>query len=76
MSEPTLVSTDASNQNGLDEHQILCALLHQLETADHLSLDEIDAVIHQADAAYKRHSARLDRTQKMIAQLGAVEEKR
>lgn len=52
-----------------DEHQLLTQLLQRLEQSDHLSLDELDAVILQADAAYKRRLSRLEQTRKMIDQL-------
>ena len=55
-----------------DEHVLLAQLLHRLEQSDHLSLDELDAVILQADAAYKRRLARLERTRQMIEQLGVL----
>ncbi len=57
--------------NASDEHQLLAQLLQRLEQSDHLSLDELDAVILQADAAYKRRLARLEHTRQMIEQLGA-----
>ncbi|MBC7513888.1 MAG: hypothetical protein H7234_05560 [Herminiimonas sp.] len=55
-----------------DEHLLLAQLLHRLEQSDHLSLDELDAVILQADAAYKRRLARLERTRQMIEQMSAL----
>lgn len=53
-----------------DEHLLLTQLLHRLEQSDHLSLDELDAVILQADAAYKRRLTRLEQTRQMIERLG------
>ena len=53
-----------------DDHALLGALLQRLEQADNLTLDELDAVIAQADAAYKRRLARLERTREMVNQLG------
>lgn len=55
-----------------DELRQLSALLHRLEHAENLSLDELDAVILQADAAYRSRLARLERTRQMIAQLGTL----
>lgn len=53
-----------------DEYELLAALLQRLEQSDNLSLDELDAVIAQADAAYKSRLARLERTRQMIGKLG------
>jgi len=59
-----------AQQEATDEHQLLSALLQKLEQSENLTLDELDAVIIQADAAYKRRMARLQRTRQMIDQLG------
>lgn len=58
--------------NPSDEHQLLAQLLLRLEQSDHLSLDELDAVILQADAAYQSRLARLAHTRQLIEQLGAA----
>ena len=57
-------------QEATDEHQLLTALLQKLEQSENLTLDELDAVIIQADSAYKSRLARLQRTKQMIDQLG------
>ena len=53
-----------------DENLLLGAILQRLEQSDHLSLDELDAIILQADAAYKSRLARLEHTRALIAGLG------
>ena len=59
-----------AQQDASEEHQLLNALLQRLEQSDHLSLDELELVIQQADAAYKSRLARLERTRELIEQLG------
>ena len=53
-----------------DEHQLLCALLQQLEQADDMSLDELEAMVMKVDTAYKSRLARLERVRQMIEHLG------
>ena len=57
-------------RDAADENLLLGAILQRLEQSDHLSLDELDAIILQADAAYKGRLARLERTRTLIASLG------
>lgn len=71
MNEP-LPANNRPAASASDEHLLLAQLLQRLEQSDHLSLDELDAVILQADAAYKRRLARLEQTRQMIEQLGAA----
>ena len=54
----------------VDEQAILSSLLKKLEQSENLSLDELDAIIIQADSAYKNRLVRLQRTRAMIDQLG------
>lgn len=70
MNDPLSI-TSHPLENSTDEHQLLAQLLQRLEQSDHLSLDELDAVILQADAAYKSRLARLEHTRQMIERLGA-----
>lgn len=70
MNDPITDPRRRAQQDASEEHQLLNALLQRLEQSDHLSLDELDAVIQQADAAYKSRLARLERTRGMIDQLG------
>ncbi|MBC7415778.1 MAG: hypothetical protein H7327_12690 [Herminiimonas sp.] len=60
-------------RDAADENLLLGAILQRLEQSDRLSLDELDAIILQADAAYKARLARLEHTRSMIARLGASE---
>ena len=71
MNEPSFASS-IPVATASDEHQLLAQLLQRLEQSDHLSLDELDAVILQADAAYKRRLSRLEQTRKMIDQLNTT----
>ena len=57
-------------RDAADENLLLGTILQRLEQSDHLSLDELDAIILQADAAYKTRLARLEHTRAMIAGLG------
>ena len=59
-----------THQASVDEQAVLTGLLQHLEQSEHLSLDELDAIILQADAAYRGRLARLERTRQLIAQLG------
>lgn len=59
-----------THQASADEQAVLAGLLQHLEQAEHLSLDELDAIILQADAAYRGRLARLEHTRQLIAQLG------
>ncbi len=59
-----------TQQEAVDEHKQLSNLLQKLEQSENLTLDELDAVIIQADAAYKSRLARLQHTRQMIDQLG------
>ena len=59
------------HRGGADDYTLLSAILQRLEQSDHLSLDELDALILQADAAYKARLAQLEHTSRMIARLGA-----
>jgi len=72
MNQPTSGSDKTIQQEITDEHLLLGALLKKLQQAENLTLDELDAVIIQADAAYKSRLARLQRTRKMIDQLGTT----
>ena len=60
-------------RDAADENLLLGTILQRLEQSDHLSLDELDAIILQADAAYKTRLARLEHTRAMIAGLGTAE---
>lgn len=57
-----------------DENLLLGEILQRLEQSDHLSLDELDALILQADAAYKSRLARLEHSRALIAGLGTAGE--
>ena len=70
MTDNTHAQIQGPQPEATDELQQLAALLQRLEQSDHLSLDELDAVIMQADTAYRSRLARLDRTRALIAQLG------
>ena len=70
MTDNTHAQIQDPQPEATDELQQLSALLQRLEQSDHLSLDELDAVIMQADTAYRSRLARLDRTRALIAQLG------
>lgn len=70
MADQKLELGKRSQQDATDEHKLLSALLQKLEQSENLTLDELDAVIVQADAAYKSRLARLQATRHMIDQLG------
>lgn len=70
MQDHPFESGKAAQQNATDEHNVLNALLQKLEQSENLTLDELDAVIIQADSAYKSRLARLQKTRQMIDQLG------
>ncbi len=70
MPEHSSESSKYAALQAADEHKLLSMLLEKLEQSENLTLDELDAVIIQADAAYKSRLARLHRTRQMIDQLG------
>ena len=70
MSELTIATTEQNRLLGGDEHELLDSLLRRLEESDNLSLDELDAIILQANAAYKSRLARLEQTRQLIGRLG------
>ena len=71
MSELRIATTEKNPAPDADEHALLDSLLLRLEQSDNLTLDELDAIILQADAAYKSRLARLENTRQLIARLGA-----
>ena len=70
MTDNTAPSIQSPQPEAADELHQLAALLQRLEQSDHLSLDELDAVIIEADTAYRSRLARLERSRALIAQLG------
>ncbi|MBC7574155.1 MAG: hypothetical protein H7244_07450 [Herminiimonas sp.] len=70
MNDQTASAISRARLDASDEHDMLNALLLRLEHSDNLSLDELDAIILQADAAYRNRLARLERTRQLIDRLG------
>ena len=75
MSDLTIATTEQDRLLRSDEHELLDSLLHRLEESDNLSLDELDAIILQADAAYKSRLARLEHTRQLISRLGTEDQR-
>ena len=71
MQEPSHENTSRTQADGDDEQLLLGAILQRLEQSDHLSLDELDAIVLQADAAYRARMMRIERTSNLIARLGS-----
>ena len=71
MNEQNATAIIHARQDASDDHDILNALLQRLEQSDNLSLDELDAIILQADAAYRSRLSRLERTRQLLLQLGS-----
>lgn len=71
MNQQTAATITRARQDASDDHDVLDALLQRLEHSDNLSLDELDAIILQADAAYKNRLARLERTRQLLSRLGS-----
>lgn len=70
MNEQNATTIIHARQDASDDHDVLNALLQRLEQSDNLSLDELDAIILQADAAYRNRLARLERTRQLLSRLG------
>lgn len=71
MDQQNAMMITRARQEEADDHGVLNTLLLRLEQSDNLSLDELDAIILQTDAAYKNRLSRLERTRQLLAQLGS-----
>ena len=74
MHDPSNDNATRTNTDGDDDNLQLGAILQRLEQSDHLSLDELGAIILQADAAYKARMLRIEHTSTLIARLGSTGE--
>lgn len=74
MNQQNAATITRVRQDAADDHDVLNTLLQRLEQSDNLSLDELDAIILQADAAYKSRLARLEHTRQMLARLGSTDQ--
>ncbi len=73
MNQPSSDTILRNRKDAADEHDMLNALLQRLEQSDNLSLDELDAIIQQADRVYRSRLARLEQTRGLIERLGSTE---